>query len=146
MRSNALLVGVLWGLLELSVLVIGVEVGITFGNGYFARTGQDLGLQLIILLVLAISLGIGFYLKEIETSIKALLLAQLVAFLFFSLILPYPKSNLGSSLSDPMSDQFGLALVFLIGIVFATFIVGLVGSIIGAFLGEWNARRTAARH
>jgi hypothetical protein len=127
-------------------LVIGVEVGITYGAAYYTQTGTDIGIQLSILLALAIALAVGFYVRDIGSSVKALFPAQVLAFVGFYLILPYTHTELGASISDSMSDRFGVALIFLVGLAIFSFIVGLVGSVIGSFLGEWNETRKTRRN
>jgi hypothetical protein len=128
------IVGLVWGSLELSIILVGALFGYLLGRvdqGLYINSGATASRnQFLVFLVFIISILSGYSLRDLEKSVKALLVSQFTAF-FTLLWVWYLSPSIFPSVYAPLYAM-GLAVDF--------FILGLFGCLVGSASGAYLFR------
>lgn len=133
LRNNYVAAGLLWA---------GAQILFMFLN---ESLGLRLPIQTLTLYVFTLSFLSGYLIRDIENAFKTLLITQVIGFagysiLKFYLFPPFPLLT-SETQSDTIFVVFGVTLLFALPFFF----YAIIGSIFGAFVGQWKADREYAR-
>jgi len=131
--NETIIVGLIWGLLELVLVIFPLYLfGTSSVAGYFFP-GYEAGPSPVVPVgwfALAISFVCAFALADVGGAVKALVLSETLAFAMSPLIwTAFPGSAVFSS-PDAIAGFFGLLAVFF-------FLVAMAGTVCGSLVGDW---------
>jgi hypothetical protein len=137
--NNFSVIGLVWGFLQASTIIGSGAFGYLLGHNN-VDLASSFGIiqspvdQFLVFLIFIFSLLSGYALRDPEKSIKALLISQLTA-VFPIISLLYLSSSIFPSVA---------ASVYAAGLVILSFILGMIGCLVGAISGEFlfSLRRT----
>jgi len=136
--NNFSVIGLVWGFLQASAIILSGALGYLLGHNVDLRSSfgivQSPVDQFLVFLIFIFSLLSGYALRDPEKSIKALLISQLAAVLPIISLL-----YLSSSIFPWVASS-----VYAAGLVILFFILGMIGCLVGSISGEFlfRLRRT----
>lgn len=131
--NETIIVGLIWGLLQIVLVIFPLYLfGTSSVAGYFFP-GYEAGPSSFVpvgWLAMAISFVFAFLLADVVGAVKALVLAETLAFAVSPLVwIAYPASVVFSSV-NASAGFFGLLAVF-------SFLVAMAGTVVGSLVGDW---------
>ena len=140
-RARILLFGVLWGLIETPLAVAGGALTVEISRVIaFVDLKNMFLLRLVLLLFIVVSLVLGYFVEDAEEVAKSFPISQIVP---IATILLVPASALGYGVDSGFAK---LMVVFNAAQWLALLgVFGLIGAIVGSFLGEYGGARRKAR-
>jgi hypothetical protein len=138
LRKRILLGGVVWGtILAVLFYLPGLIIFQLVGVGMTDQTGVAY-FRYVFVMPIFVAFAFGFLLRDVEGSIKALVISQIIEWP----VLLFLLTSYGQALfsSNPPND-LGLGLVVLAGFIILSFFLGFLASVFGSVVGSHMAAR-----